>query len=154
MKRKEVLNIEAFKAVLHRNYLKATPQRIAVHVAMRKLEHASADMVVKEIEEAGTAKVTIASVYNILCQLSDVHIYQRRFSINSKMYFDVRPQPHAHVYDLSNNTYKNLVDEELTDAVKECLGRRKFKGYTVEGLDILLTVKPNARRRKKVQEAI
>lgn len=38
-----------FRNLLRRHGLKATPQRLAVHEAMMRLGHASADMVVEEI---------------------------------------------------------------------------------------------------------
>ena len=71
-------NIEKFKNDLKRHGLKATPQRLAVHEAMMKLGHASADMVTEEIRESGTTKVTVASVYNILSHLALLGIYDHR----------------------------------------------------------------------------
>ena len=56
-------NIETFKTDLKRHGLKATPQRLAVHQAMMKLGHASADMVTDEIKKNGATKVTVAYVY-------------------------------------------------------------------------------------------
>ena len=73
-------NIETFKTSLKRHGLKATPQRLAVHEAMMKLGHASADMVTEEIRKNGTTKVTVASVYNILSNLALLGIYDHRLS--------------------------------------------------------------------------
>jgi len=147
MKNKEALSIDAFKNALRKNDLKATPQRIAVHSAMLKLEHASADMVVEEVSSDANTKITVASVYNILTQLAEVGIYGRRFSCNSKMFFDVVPKAHVHIYDVQNHSYSNLIDEEMMDIIDEYLGRRKFRGYAIQSLDIQLLVKPN---RKKI----
>ena len=63
-------DIEQFKNVLKMHSLKATPQRLAVHEAMLKLGHASADMVTEEIRSSGNVKVTVASVYNILTNMA------------------------------------------------------------------------------------
>ena len=60
-------DIDQFVAKLKKHSLKATPQRIAVHKAMIRLGHASADMVAGEIAREGEASITVASVYNILC---------------------------------------------------------------------------------------
>ena len=60
--------IEEFKDILKKHSLKATPQRLAVHEAMIVLGHACADMVTEEISKQGKARVTVASVYNILSQ--------------------------------------------------------------------------------------
>ena len=53
-------DLEEFKAILKKNSLKATPQRLAVHQAMMTLGHASADMVTEQIKADETAKVTVA----------------------------------------------------------------------------------------------
>ena len=66
-------SLEDFRKELRRHSLKATRQRIAVHEAMMRLVHASADMVAEEVRKDG-ASVTVASVYNILSQLADCHI--------------------------------------------------------------------------------
>ncbi|MCQ2142744.1 MAG: transcriptional repressor [Bacteroidales bacterium] len=141
------LGIEEFRAILKKKDLKATPQRIAVHEAMLELGHASADMVAAAISEKGSAKVTVASVYNILFQMSSIGVYRQRMSRTSKMFFDVTPMPHAHVYDCESNTYRDLIDEELNDILQEYLGHRKFKGYKVEGIDVQLLVRPTKKRR-------
>ena len=150
MKKTEIPTIEDFKSALRRHSLKATAQRIAVHRAMMGLEHASADMVTKKVEESAGAKVTVASVYNILTQMAEKGIYGRRMSCNGKMYFDVNPKDHAHIYDKEGNEYMNLVDNELMDVIDEYLGRRKFKGYTIVGADIQLIVKPKRKRTAKI----
>jgi Fe2+ or Zn2+ uptake regulation protein len=92
-------NIEEFKAILKQHSLKATPQRLAVHEAMMSLGHACADMVTEAIKEKATAKVTVASVYNILTQMAMLGIYHYRMSSNNKMYFDVNTFKHIHFYD-------------------------------------------------------
>lgn len=143
-------DMETFLAKLRKNSLKATPQRIAVHEAMMKLGHASADMVTEEIESAGNTRITTASVYNILTQMAQLGIYASRMSRNNKMYFDVNTYKHAHVYDCENSSYKDLIDEELMDIIDEYLGRRKFRGYKVEGIDIQLLVRPTKRKSKQI----
>ena len=88
--------IEEFRNLLKKHSLKATPQRLAVHEAMMVLGHASADMVTEEILAQNKAKVTVASVYNILTQLAMLGVYHHRMSANNKMYFDVNTFYHAH----------------------------------------------------------
>ncbi|MDD6363877.1 MAG: transcriptional repressor [Bacteroidales bacterium] len=135
-----------FRNLLRRHGLKATPQRLAVHEAMMRLGHASADMVVEEIGRESEVSVTVASVYNILSQLALLGIYHHRMSSNNKMYFDVNTFRHAHLYDCENNTYRDVQDVELMDLVHQHLGRKKFRGYTVEGIDIQIVVRPTRKR--------
>ena len=143
---KGVRSVEEFKTQLHRHGLKATRPRIAVHTVMMDLVHASPDQVVERFREAGV-KVTVASVYNILSELSDNHIYARRLSAAGKMFFDAIPEPHVHLYDRENHTYRDVVDEELQAVVEGHLGRRKFKGYSIEDIDIQFVVRPTKRKK-------
>ena len=143
---KGVRSVEEFKTQLHRHGLKATRPRIAVHTVMMDLVHASPDQVVERFREAGV-KVTVASVYNILSELSDNHIYARRLSAAGKMFFDAIPEPHVHLYDRENHTYRDVVDEELSAIVEEHLGRSKFKGYSIEDIDIQFVVRPTKRKK-------
>lgn len=138
--------IEEFKQILRKHSLKATPQRLAVHEAMIVLGHASADMVTDEILSQGKTKVTVASVYNILTNLALLGIYSHRMSINNKMYFDVNTFSHAHFYDKENHIYKDIMDEDLTMLIKSHLGRKKFKGYKVEGIDIQIVGRPTRKK--------
>jgi len=114
---------------------------------MMDLGHASADMISEELARSGETRVTVASVYNILSQLADIRIYTRRLSSNSKMYFDVNSTKHLHLYDRENNTYRDVYDEELMDLVRTRLKRRKFKGFTVEDIDIQLIARPTKKTR-------
>ena len=139
-------NIEEFKEILKKHSLKATPQRLAVHEAMTVQGHASADMVTEVIQKQGKAKVTVASVYNILTQLAMLGVYHHRMSCNNKMYFDVNTFYHCHLYDQENHTYKDVIDDDLIALIQSHLGRRKFRGYKVEGIDIQIIGRPTKRK--------
>lgn len=139
-------SLEEFKKILKRHSLKATPQRLAVHEAMTSLGHASADMVTDFIAEKGTTKVTVASVYNILTNLAMLGIYDYRLSSNNKMYFDVNTFDHMHLYDRDNHVFKDVMDEELLALIHAHLGRKRFKGYKIEGIDIQLIGRPTRKK--------
>ena len=139
-------NLDEFKQILTKHSLKATPQRLAVHEAMISLGHASADMVTEAIAAKGTTKVTVASVYNILTQLAMLGIYDYRLSSNNKMYFDVNTFLHMHLYDRENHMFKDVLDEELMNMINSYLGRKRFKGYKVEGIDIQIIGRPTRKR--------
>lgn len=141
------MTLEEFRTQLRRHKLKATRQRIAVHEVMMELGHASADLVQETLRQRGAA-VTVASVYNILSQLADQRIYTRRLSATNKMFFDINNTRHIHLYDRENHIYRDLMDDELQNLVNAHLKRRKFKGYTVEDIDIQLIARPTARKTK------
>lgn len=139
-------SIDEFKNILKRHSLKATPQRLAVHDAMLNLGHASADMVTEFIADKGTTKVTVASVYNILTNLAMIGVYDYRLSSNNKMYFDVNTFDHMHLYDKENHIFKDVVDDELVTLIHAHLGRKRFKGYKIEGIDIQLIGRPTRKK--------
>lgn len=139
--------MDEFCTQLRRHGLKATRQRVAVHEVMMELVHASADDVKGRLALRGS-RVTTASVYNILSQLADIHIYGRRLSAANKMFFDVVPSMHIHMYDRENHTFRDVADEDLSNLVSAHLRRRKFKGYTVEGIDIQLIARPTKKSRQ------
>ncbi len=139
-------NMEEFKRILRRHSLKVTPQRVAVHEAMMSLGHASADMVADAIKATDTTKVTVASVYNILTQMAMLGVYQYRLSSNNKMYFDVNTFKHIHFYDHENHVYKDVIDDELVALIESHLGRKKFRGYKLETIDIQLIGRPTRKK--------
>ena len=139
-------NLEEFKTILKKHSLKATPQRLAVHQAMMDLGHASADMVTDAIKEKETAKVTVASVYNILTQMAMLGIYHYRMSSNNKMYFDVNTFKHIHFYDQTNHVFRDVIDDELVQMIESHLSRKRVKGYKIESFDIQLVGKPTRKK--------
>lgn len=138
--------IEEYKAILKKHSLKATPQRLAVHEAMTELGHASADMVTESIKAKGTAKVTLASVYNILTHMAMLGVYHYRLSANNKMYFDVNTFKHIHLYDHENHTFRDVIDDELIAIIESHLSRKRVKGYKIESIDIQLIGRPNKKK--------
>lgn len=141
--------IEEFKKLLKKHSLKSTQQRLAVHNAMLKLGHASADMVTEEIRSQGTTNVTVASVYNILSQIALLGIYDHRMSANNKMYFDVNTFMHIHLYDYVNNTFKDVIDDDFMDNLDAYFAKKKFKGYRVECVDVQIVCRPSRSYVKK-----
>ena len=141
--------LQEFKTMLRRRNLKATRQRLAVHEVMMGLYHASADMVAEELSLRGS-HVSVASVYNILSQLADEHIYTRRLSATNKMFFDVVNARHIHLYDRENHTFRDVLDEELHSLITSHMKRRKFRGYTIEDVDIQLIARPTTRKSRNV----
>ncbi len=141
-------DIEAYKNILKDKGLKATRQRVAVHEVMMELGHASADMVRDLIASKNTAKVTTASVYNILSQMAILGIYSYRLSKGGKMYFDVNPTCHLHLYDPQADTWMDLQDEELTEMVESRCKRRRFKGYKVDSVDIQIICHQSIPKKK------
>lgn len=145
-------DMDRFRNVLKAHSLKATPQRLAVHEAMLRLGHASADMVTDEIRKSCDTKVTVASVYNILTNMAMLGIYHHRLSSNNKMYFDVNTFKHFHIYDCENHEFKDVVDNELVELIENYFSKRRFRGYSIEDIDIQLIGKPTRRKKLAMQK--
>jgi Fur family peroxide stress response transcriptional regulator len=139
-------DIEAFKKILKKHSLKATPQRIAVHEVMMDLGHASVDMVADALKQRTDIKITLASVYNVLTQMAMLGVYHYRLSSNNKMYFDVNTFKHIHLYDQNNHSFRDIIDDELMELIEAYLGRKRFKGYRIEGIDIQLLGRPSKKK--------
>ena len=141
---------DCFKEALKAKGLKATAQRTAVHRAMMQLGHASADEVLEHLRENDPqSKVTVASVYNFLPQMVDLGIYAIRLGPSSKMYYDVNPTPHAHLYDTKNGKYMDVMSEDILQSVRQALSHHRFKGYRVSDVDVTIKCIPT---RKKITQ--
>ncbi len=139
-------SVEKFKAALRRHGMKATPQRLLVHETMLELGHASADMVWEAIRRKEEVKITVASVYNVLEKLASIGIYHHRLSSNSKMYYDVNTYPHIHLYDCENNTFRDIVDDELMGVIGRKLDKKRYRGYHIEDVDIQIVCRPTKKK--------
>ena len=143
-----VMNEEEFRKILTKNSLKATPQRLAVFRAMCSMGHASADKVCEHIQKVGECKITVASVYNILTEFSELGVFKHCLSASNKMFFDITTEEHAHFYDIENNTYRDINIDETMEELRAMLMKKKFKGYKVDYVDIQIVGHPTRRSRK------
>jgi Fe2+ or Zn2+ uptake regulation protein len=103
-------------------------------------------MVTELIKERGTAKVTLASVYNILTHMAMLKVYSYRLSANNKMYFDVNTFKHIHLYDHENHVFKDVIDDDLIALIEAHLGRKRVRGYKIEDIDIQLVARPTKKK--------
>ena len=132
-------DMERFRSILKAKGLKATPQRLAVHEAMLDLGHASADMVRDWILRKGKVAITVASVYNILSQLTAMGLYRIIPSTSGVVWYDSLTKPHLHVYSRKRNEFKDLEDDTLMGRLQAFFKENPPKGYKVDEIDILLT---------------
>lgn len=139
-------SIETFRKALKAKGLKVTGQRLAVHKAMMELGHACAEDVSEKIKADG-GRIPTSSVYNILSQMALIGIYKYRFSADNKLYFDVNTSRHAHLYDVYSHEYRDVVlDENLMQAIETSLGKKRFRGYKIDGIDIQIVCHPSHRK--------
>ena len=60
---------------------------------------------------------------------------------------DINSFRHIHLYDRENHRFRDIFDEELAELVQAHLKRRKFRGFTVEDIDIQLIARPTRKSR-------
>ncbi|MCQ2136615.1 MAG: transcriptional repressor [Bacteroidales bacterium] len=132
---------------MKRRSMKATPQRVAVHESMLRLVHASADQVFSDIQANSEAKLTRSTVYNVLGDMVRIGLYACRMGSSGKTFYDVFPGSHLHLYDCENHIFKDVTDEELSSLVKEHLSHKRFRGFTIENIDIQVVVRPTRRKK-------
>ena len=106
------------KEQLNRCGLKATPQRVQVYDAMCALGHASADGVYQHLG-GDRGPLTVATVYNVLESPTESGLLVRRPSFSNKMFFDVHPDNHFHLYRADTHEIVDFRDEALERAVTE-----------------------------------
>lgn len=140
--------MDSFARQLQSHGMKATAQRMAVHRVMMERIHASADTVYESIRGAGEVKISKTSIYNILNDLADKGIYRRRLSSGSKMFFDINTHRHVHLYDTRNHEFLDVEADAVLKAVESGLRRRRFRGYSMDDIDIQILCHPT--RRKKI----
>ena len=145
MSRSGIPDILQFKRQLRDKNLKATPQRMTVHEAMRALGHATAEEVSEWIAEQGDVPVSPASVYNILSTLADLGIYGRCSGRGGKKVFDVRAKQHFHLYDTRNERWCDLEDPTLLSLLEAQLKGRRFRGFKIEGFEMQLLCRPSRK---------
>ncbi len=131
--------MNTIKEKIHECGLKATPQRIAIYQAMEKLGHASADMLVDELNDVFPS-LTIATIYNVLESFVENGILVRRYSANNKMYFDINTYEHAHLYDIEKNTHTDYNDPELITLIENYIRSKgnQLGNFKVSSVDIQL----------------
>ena len=142
-----MLTEEKFKATLKYKGLKTTAQRLAVHEAMMALGHAEADKISAFVKAKGEVRVSSATIYNILKELTDAGIYRCCMSEDNKKYFDVNNKWHIHLYDRVNCEFKDIQDEELRLAIEQYCRNKRFRGYRIDEINISFVCKP-ARKKK------
>lgn len=141
--------MQTTKEIIQENGLKATPQRIAVYDTMKKLGHASADMVGDVLKETYPT-LTKATVYNVLESFDKAGLLVRRYSSNNKMYFDVNTYDHVHLYDTARSRYKDYDDPGLVALVNNYLANRKIPGFSIKKIDIQIVGITDAEAKKQM----
>ena len=135
MEERQQYTEEQIRERLNQCGLKATPQRVRVYEAMCELGHASADAIFHQLGD-GQGKMTLATVYNVLESLTDAGLLIRRPSFSSKMFFDVHPDAHCHIYQQDTLSMTDFRDEVLQRSVEERIRAQLPPGLQLDRVEI------------------
>ena len=115
--------------------LKATPQRVRVYDAMCVLGHASADGVYQYLG-GKRGPMTVATVYNVLESMTEAGLLVRRPSFSNKMFFDVNPGNHFHLYRGDTREVSDFHDEALERIVAERVQASLPAGLALDRIEV------------------
>ena len=108
-----MINIDALK-ILKEAKLRPTKQRVTLISNIYKYgnRHVNAESLHKEILDAGD-KVSLATVYNTLHNLTNLG-FLRQVKVNSSQnYFDTNITAHHHFFDQSNNSLIDIAKDTI-----------------------------------------
>ncbi len=144
---KTIPDEQKFRAMLKSRGLRVTETRLAVHRAMMALEHACAEDIAAWLQKENDSAASVSSIYNVLLQMATAGIYSYRMSADNRRYFDVCNYAHAHLYDRKNGVYKNLPESIVQETIRTALRQHRFRGYTVEDIDVQVVCHPRGSSR-------
>lgn len=125
-----MLSEHEIMVLLAKKRLRVTSQRIAVYKTLEKIGHACAEDIIELIKQE-TPEISIATVYNVLESFAQNNIISRIYTGNNRMYFDITPTNHPHMYCEKTHKIVDYMDDELSCVIEEY-----FKGKSIEGFDL------------------
>jgi len=128
--------------ILREAGLRPTRQRRGMVELLRTLsrDNMSADEVHRLAAEAGL-RLSLATTYNILNQFAKAGLV-RRIDLGERTWFCTSPAGHHHYLDLSTGRLSDIAGRQpMLDHLPE-----PPSGYEVEGVDILIRIKPTGIR--------
>lgn len=128
-------------ALLRQSRLRLTQQRVALAELLfgQGMRHVTAETVLAEAREAGI-KVSLATVYNTLNQLTAAGLLRQVTIDAGHSYFDTNAAPHQHFFLEQCGT---LID--IRDDVLRIQGLPSVpEGTEVSRVDVVIRVKPRA----------
>ncbi|MBQ4280277.1 MAG: transcriptional repressor [Rikenellaceae bacterium] len=130
-------NAQNTEALLISHGIKVTVPRLAVYEAMRELGHASADQLIRKVQQNAPA-VTVGTIYNVLECFTEHGLIRQIFSRDNKMYFDINTSPHYHLYDQNGMRIEDYNDPELERILGDYFRRKPVEGFTISEIRLKL----------------
>ncbi len=133
-------SIQEIKEKISSHKLKCTSQRIIIYDALLGLDHPYAEEVYDSIKEANPS-ISLSTVYNTLESFSEHHLLWKVKTPAGKMRYDVRIEPHVHIYDKEKENVVDYFDEELLGMIKNHLAAKNIVANEPNSIQLLINSK-------------
>lgn len=121
--------------------LKVTPQRKIIYELMQELQHSLIDTIIARVQEQDSG-MTTSSVYRIPDSFCRVNLLSRVNHPNGKIYFDINPSEHHHIF-IDDGKIVDYSDPELSELIKKELKGDIFKDLDIERISVQIFTKNN-----------
>lgn len=120
--------------------MKCTSQRIAIYQALLSSDHPSAEEVYDDIEK-DFPSISLSTVYNTLETFAETKLIGKIKTSNGKMRYDVRIEPHAHLYCKKSEKAIDYFDDELQEMIIKHIKKKKIPNFNIGDIQIQINGK-------------
>jgi Fur family iron response transcriptional regulator len=123
-----------------------TRQRLDIaRVLFSRDQHLSADQLLERLRELGHGHVSKATVYNTLGLFARKGLVREVFADPCRVFYDSNTGYHHHVFDVERGTLTDIDADALAVDGLAGLGERLGADLQLEGVDIVVRVRPAHR---------
>lgn len=120
--------------------MKCTSQRIAIYQALLSSDHPSVENVYDVIGK-DYPSISLSTVYNALETFAEKKLIGKIKTSNGKMRYDVRIEPHAHLYFKETKKVVDYFDDDLQSMIKKHFAKKNIPNFSIADVQILINGK-------------
>ena len=117
--------------------MKITPQRVAVYEALKSLGHASADEIIRTIQETSPF-ISPATIYNTLEKFVQEKLISRIPTDGNKAFFDITEPSHVHLVSEDHTKVTDLKDTGLQQLIENYVAELLIPGFSLRRIQVNL----------------
>jgi Fur family transcriptional regulator, iron response regulator len=134
-------SLEEITAMLRTHGIGPTAQRVEIaQVLFSRCEHLSAEEVFS-IVNVESSRVSKATVYNTLGLFAERGLIREVIADPTRIFYDPNTSPHHHFYDTTTGKLMDIPADEVKIMNLPSLP----EGMSMEGVDVIVRVRPTAR---------
>jgi Fur family transcriptional regulator, peroxide stress response regulator len=141
-------DISYYKAILERNGLRITPQRLAILESVNRLNnHPRAEQIIADIRR-NHPNIATGTVYKVLDTLLENKLIRKVQTEAGVMRYDGILEQHHHLYCRENDKIEDYMNDELDDMLQEYFRKVKIPGFEIEDFKLQINGKYKGRRNR------